>query len=321
MNKYSKVFLSTQELKEKRQELEEFYRSHVENLKFKTPEGYEVTASRLIVEEPKDYLVIIPGRGEIAHKFCEFFYSLYKLNIGAVVVFARGQATSTRVLPDRQKCHVEKFEDLAKDVTFILDQLKISNYKLLAFSLGCLISLDIIKNFDNKPVKASFIAPYIWPYFKMSKWLLKLFINTLGALPATRTMYTPHGSEYKKLKFAGNHHSHDEERFNYYHDYFEKHPSYTIGGPTFQFVREAMKKQLELIHSDFEFSMPVFVQSAGADMVVDTDEAEKFFLKHANDKNPPKFEIIENAYHDIINESDEFRIKSLSKALEFLFEN
>lgn len=36
------------------------------------------------------------------------------------------------------------------------------------------------------------------------------------------------------------------------------------------------------------------------------------------DKFKPRFEIIDNAYHDLINESDEFRIKSLANALEFL---
>lgn len=321
MKRIKDAFINTETLKKDREMLEKFYLSNVENLSFTNPEGYELTASRLIVDNPVESLVIIPGRGEIAHKFCELFYSLSKLKVAAVVIFARGQGSSTRVLPDRQKYHIEHFEDYAKDVTFVLDKLYIRDYNLLAFSLGGLISLDILKNQENKPKRVSLIAPYLWPYFNLKKPSLYFFISLLDALPFTRTMYTPHGSEYKKLEFEGNHHSHDPERFNYYHDYFEKHPVYTIGGPTFHFVKEAMKKQLELFKDKFEFTVPVFCQSAGDDKVVSTKEAQRFFEKHANDPVPPKFEVIENAYHDIINESDEFRIKSLTKALDFLFKN
>ncbi len=321
MKRIKDAFIKTDTLIKDRDELEKFYLSNVENLTFKNPEGYNITASRLIVENPIETVVIIPGRGEIAHKYCEFFYTLSKLNVSAIVVFARGQGSSTKVLPDKQKYHIEHFSDYAKDVTFILDKLNIKDYNLLAFSLGCLISLDIIKNFENKPKRVSLIAPYIWPYFKMSKFVLSSFIFLLGSLPITRTMYTPHGGEYKRLEFVGNHHSHNEERFTYYHDYYAKHPVYTTGGPTFKFVKEAMKKQLELFKSKFEFNIPIYCQSAGDDKVVSTPEAKRFFEKHSNDPVPPKFEIIDNAYHDIINENDEFRIKSLTKALEFLFKN
>ncbi|MBQ8477913.1 MAG: alpha/beta fold hydrolase, partial [Succinivibrio sp.] len=222
------------------------------------------------------------------------------------------------LLENRQKCHIEHFEDFAKDICFILDKLNITNYKLLAFSLGGLISLDIIKNMPNKPEKAALIAPYIWPYFKLNKTLLKLFVNTLGTLPYTKTMYTPHGKEYKKVPFEINHHSHNQVRYDNYHDYYAKHPAYTIGGPTFKFVKEALRKQLELIKGLFDFTIPVYVQAAGDDKVVSTKESQAYFLSHQHDTIPPKYEIIDNAYHDILNEDDQYRIKCLANALKFL---
>ena len=174
------------------------------------------------------------------------------------------------------------------------------------------------KNGYNKPSKAALIAPYVWPYFNLPKPFLMAFALSFGSIPFLRTAYTPHGKEYKRLEFIGNHHSHCEERFVAYHDYFAKHPELTIGGPTYQFVKEAMLKQIEIIDTDFEFAMPIYCQSAGCDKVVSTAVAEHFFEKHMQDKFKPRFEIIDNAYHDLINESDEFRIKSLANALEFL---
>ena len=76
----------------------------------------------------------------------------------------------------------------------------------------------------------------------------------------------------------------------------------------------------ELINSDFEFDIDIYCQSAGKDKVVSTPKAKEFFLKHKNDKCPPRFEIIDNCFHDLINESDEYRIDALAKALEFLFD-
>ena len=84
-------------------------------------------------------------------------------------------------------------------------------------------------------------------------------------------------------------------------------------------IRHIKNKQIELINSDFEFDIDIYCQSAGKDKVVSTPKAKEFFQKHMNDKCKPRFEIIENCFHDLINESDEYRIDALAKALEFLF--
>ena len=110
MKRIKDDFINTETLRKDREMLEKFYLSNVENLSFTNPEGYELTASRLIVDDPVESLVIIPGRGEIAHKYCELFYTLSKLKVACVVIFARGQGSSTRVLPDRQKYHIEHFK-------------------------------------------------------------------------------------------------------------------------------------------------------------------------------------------------------------------
>lgn len=318
MDKISEFFLTTQQLKEKRPELEEFYKEKVQQLNFNCADGYTITAAKMDVPGAVDNLVIIPGRGEIGHKFAEFLYTLYNLKISAVILFARGQGESSRLLKNRQKCHIDRFENFARDDCFILDSLGIRDYKLLAFSLGGLISLDIIKNQANKPSRVALIAPYIWPKFFLSSTLLKIFVYSLGSFYPFSTIYTPHGTSYKRIEFATNHHSHCQERFEAYHDYYALHPELTIGGPTFKFVKEAMRKQIELFESDFEFTIPVYCQSAGEDKVVDTKAAFDFFKKHANDACAPEFEIIEGAFHDIINETDKFRIPTLSKALKFL---
>ncbi|MGN0902142.1 MAG: alpha/beta fold hydrolase [Succinivibrio sp.] len=319
MNRYTKAFLNVESYVAKHDEIERLYRSSVEIINFTTPDGLTLVAARLNVENAKDKLVIIPGRGEIPHKFAEFFYTLSELKISAVVIFARGQYLSSRILKDKNKCHIDKFENFSKDISFVLDELKIRDYKLLAFSLGGLISLDIIVNGKNKPSRAALISPYLWPHFKLRKSVLKAVITFFGTMPGLRTMYTPHGSTYKRVPFEENNHAHCKERYNYYHDYFALHPNYTIGGPTFHFVKECLKKQLQLKAAKFEFPIPVYCQSSGDDQVVSTPDAQEFFELHKNDPIKPRFEIVDGAWHDVINETDNYRTPMMANALKFLF--
>ena len=57
---------------------------------------------------------------------------------------------------------------------------------------------------------------------------------------------------------------------------------------------------------------------SGADKVVSTDIAQKFFLKHLNDNKGMNLITVDNAYHDLLNEADQYRIQSLPQALNFL---
>lgn len=320
INTIEKAFLSSSEFVEKQALIEEFFDKNVEFIKVKIGRGrHFATAHRLKKENPEDTLVIIPGRGEIAHKYAELFYSLSKLNIDVIVVFARGQGQSSRYLKDTHKCHINCFSNFSKDILQVLNHLQVKKYKILSFSLGGLISLDIIKNWGFRPQKAALISPYIWPYFQMNRYLIMLIAYSLGSPPYLSTLYTPYGKEYKRVPFDTNHHSHCKERYEYYHDYYASHNELTIGCPTYGFVCECIKKQLELLNSSFSFKVPVYIQSSGDDKVVNTLMAKQFFDQHSIDRLAPKFEIIENAYHDILNESDEYRVKSLSKALAFLF--
>ena len=87
MNKYAKEFIDEKTLIKDKDKLEQFYIDNTEDLSFINNENLTLTATRLKVKDPVNSLVIIPGRGEIAHKFYEFFYTLYNLKIEAIVIF------------------------------------------------------------------------------------------------------------------------------------------------------------------------------------------------------------------------------------------
>lgn len=314
---FDNLLLNEQDLLKKQADIEDFFNHKIIKYSFMHPNGLTLTALEL-PGNPLNTLVIIPGRGEIGHKYAEFLFSLQSLNWRILILFCRGQGESTRLLADINRCHIDKFEYFRADVQFLLSKLGVKEYRLMAFSLGALISLDLIVNGDHIPKKAALLAPYVYPYFPLPKLVLRTLILGLGILPLSKISYTPHGGKYKRIPFADNNHSHSEIRYNLYHDYYAAHPELTIGGPTWGFLRQAYLTQMHLIHSNFKFKIPIMSILAGADKVVSSQVAFEFFKKHANDCLGTKIISIENAYHDLLNESDKYRIQSLPQALKFL---
>ncbi len=312
------VLTTAQELTASRSAIESFYCDILHH--HQLPRSPELTLSALELR-PVAYdttLVIIPGRAETEHKYAELLYSLQNWHCRILVLFVRGQGDSTRPLTGSPKCHIDDFNLYRNDVEFMLDALDVTSYRLMGFSLGGLICTDLYVNGQHKPQRLALMAPYFWPAFKLPEPVLKGFVLLMGSLPGFKLAYTPHGSEYQKIDFAQNIHSHSKIRYEFYHDYYAAHPDKALAGPTYAFVRQALLKQLELRHRRFEFTIPVFCATAGDDRVVSTPHCAALMQAHAHDQMPPQYVRVSGAYHDLLNESDDYRNPILSRALSFL---
>lgn len=297
--------------------IESFYAEHIKLCSITSPDGFKLCAA---LSEPGNWtrsLLILPGRGETAHKYAELFYSLRNKPLRVAVCFARGQGNSQRLLADPHRCHIRCFDELSEDIWTMLKALKFEKFGLLGFSLGGLIGLDFIRKAKLLPEKAAMLAPFLWPAMKISPALLYYVVNFLGALPVIREKYTPYGSEYKRIAFEENHHSHCKVRYEAYHDYYAKHPELNIGSPTWSFVREALRTQKMLCRAFTTLPVPFYCRCAGVDKVVSTARARQFFTSRKG--CPCDFGVIEDTYHDILNESDCYRTPALCGALNFLF--
>lgn len=269
-----------------------------------------------------DTLVIVPGRAENEHKYAELLYNLQDSNLRVVVCFVRGQGQSSNVIYGSTKCHVEYFANYRHDLETMLNYLNIgSNYKMLGFSLGGLISLDFcfFGTYPHKPKALGLISPFLGINYPFSPVPLYYLLKGLCFIRSFALAYTPHGKEYKRIPFEENYHSHSMVRYNIYHDYYADHPQQAIAGPSFNFVKCCLRAHLKLRSDKVKFTFPVICLSSELDKVVNTQDAQNFFAQHQNDPVPPRFEIIKGAFHDILNETDKFRNPTLAKALDFLF--
>ena len=267
-------------------------------------------------------LVIVPGRAETEHKYAELLYHLKDSGLRVLVCFVRGQGQSSMVLYDSNKCHVERFLHYRQDLENMLNYMDVGpNFKLMGFSLGGLISLEFCFNtsYPFKPQSVALIAPFLGITYPFPSKLLYPALKILCNIRAFALAYTPHGKEYVRTPFEENFHSHSPLRYNLYHDYYATHPQLALAGPTYKFVKCCMQAQLRLQKIKCSFNFPSLFLGAGADMVVSTKATKEFCQKHQEDPIPPRYELIPHAYHDILNETDNYRNPALSKALNFLF--
>ncbi len=315
---YQIALSSEADLSALQQQIEDFYERELLRHKLERTPAISLSVLEYRPERFDKTLVIIPGRAEIEHKYAELIYSLRVLPLRILIPFVRGQGSSSRVIPGSQKCHIDDFNIYRQDIEFMLTSLQVTDFLLLGFSMGGLISTDLYVNGSLLPRRMALIAPYFWPAYNLPEPILRVFVGIMGSLPLFNKLYTPHGSEYQKITFEENYHSHSRLRYELYHDYYASHPQLALAGPSYCFVRQSLLKQTELFHRRFDFSIPVFCAAAGEDKVVSSAHCAAFMQAHAHDSCPPIFTRISKAFHDILNECDEYRNPVLSRALSFL---
>lgn len=274
------------------------------------------------VEDSSNTLIIIAGSAETEYKYAELLYHLSSMQMRVIVCFVRGQGQSSRLLFNSAKCHIEHFASYYCDIDDILTFLDVGpNYKLMGFSLGGLISLHSYfkGRFPHKPSAMALIAPFLGVNYPISSCCLYYLLAPLCKFHSFAISYTPQGKEYKRLAFEENHHSHSTLRYERYHDYYAQNPQQALASPTYNFVKECLKAQHKLTAHKFKFNIPVICLCAGDDHVVSTPAAKAYFEKHKQDPIAPVFKIIPHAYHDILNEADNYRNPALKRALNFLY--
>lgn len=319
-------------LKENIEKIEDFYNESIKNHYIKISNPHIINEKGQLLNEKEAYLhaieyanneynktlVIIPGRAECAHKYAELLYNLREEKLRILILFVRGQGSSFRTIKNSKKCYINDFKVYREDLLTFFAHFKITDYYLLSFSMGGLLSLDFILNEKYKPIRFVSLAPYLYPYFKLPSFLLNFVIFTLSHIPWTKLSYTPHGSQYKMVPFAENHHTHSEYRYKIYHAFYKLHPELTQNGPCFAFVWAALKIQRKLFNKNNKLPCEAWLFSAGDDKVVSTKFIKKFYLLHKNDPYNLYYSNIEHAFHDFLNEADNIRQSSLKKALNFL---
>jgi lysophospholipase len=262
-------------------------------------------------ETAKGSVVMLGGRKEFIEKHAETIDELNRRNFDVYTIDWRGQGLSSRLLQNRHKGHVEKFDDYIADLACFMNDIvepaAASPVIILAHSMGGHITLRFLHDFPDAVKKAVLTSPMVdilAPNFP--KWLIR-FAADLAFKTGFGDAYSAGSGDYSAagINFEGNPLTSDPIRFMDEHRAIAGNPDLAIGGVTYGWLKAAFDS-IEIL-ADPEYAgrieTPVLILSAERDRIV-SQTAQKEICRAMK---RGVFASIPGAYHEILKEKDEIR--------------
>jgi lysophospholipase len=280
-----------------------------------TSDGFHLRAMSVRVSNARGTVVILGGRADFIERYFETARDLMGKGYCVASVDLRGQGGSQRLTENRQRGHVNHFEEYDEDIRAFMTQVVLPDcpppYYVLAHSTGGHIILRLIRT-RNWFKKCVLVAPLIdlnygaWPV-SITRILTSLAMAVRlhwAYLPGRR--HTPFG----RNDFVGNPLTSDQKRWNRDSAVLEAAPKLGTGGPTFGWLSAAIDSisTLRAMKSQKGLKCPVLIVAAGLDSVVDNEATRRFAERVAG----VSLIFIREALHEILLERDEIRQQLLA---------
>jgi len=281
-------------------------------------------------------IVISSGRTESFIKYKEVVYDLWHAGYSVYVLDHRGQGFSGRILRPasegtsseakravREIGHVERFEDYVEDLKTFIDRVVKPdgnrNLALLAHSMGGTIASLYLQEHSRDFVAAVLMSPMhepnISPLPRRQCWIFKIRPVPLEAPVLGKGPFVDNDDFNPDRDMTSS-----RIRFEILvRGEFRRHPEVRLGGPSRKWAYEACEAAARAREEAGRIESPVLVLQAGEDNVVEPKGQEQF-CKKMNETNPGSCQItrIRGAHHEMLIETDEYRNRVLSMALEFI---
>lgn len=273
------------------------------------------------------WIVISPGRIEAALKYQELIFDFAAQGFSVAVIDHRGQGLSDRLTSQPQQGHIDKFQHYIQDFDLWLQQLKPfigeSPCHLFAHSMGGTIATLYLAECGLKQPAVSFCtavlsAPMMDIYTDplpspLGKSLVRSVAWLDKAVQPSQPNYAPGMTDFNPLPFHDNQLTHSKQRYQWFLDLYRSHPHIQLGGPTWQWLNEAIKAMKSLPKAASSIQLPVLVLQATQDRIVKPEAQFKFASQLCHKKS--SLVRIEGAFHEIFMEQDTIR----HLALEHIF--
>jgi lysophospholipase len=256
---------------------------------------------------PRGSVVLIHGRAEFIEKYAmEVVGELLGKGFAVYALDVRGQGLSSRMLPDRDKGHIDDFSTYVADLKLFLETIVAPQAPrpllLLSHSTGGNIALRFLGGEGCGDFAA---AAFCSPMTGLPQaWLARTILAITRPLPSLDTRYAPTTGPYDPARhpFSGNNLTHDERRYQFTADWFAADPRLQLGGPTIGWVRQAYRSFDVLDSPGYleRIALPVLVVSAGEDTVVDTATHKRAVARIPGAEHVT----VEGARHEILMETD-----------------
>ncbi len=273
-------------------------------------------------------ILLVSGRMESYIKYQELAYELFQQGYSVYLYDHRGQGFSGRMLSDPHKGYVVDFNDYVADLKLFRDQVVQADQPnrlfLLSHSMGGAIAAHYLQQYPHDIHAAVLASPMfgidlgLLPNW-LARWVTGL-LEWLTQLLGIESPYAPSQGPYDPLPFADNELTHDEQRYAQFRAVYQHYPEVQLGGPTARWVNLAIPFAEQAIQAGQQIHTPLLLLQAGADQVVSNEEQLAFCEQMRQGGHPcagGQPVVIAEARHELLNESDEFRIPALNATLRF----
>lgn len=269
--------------------------------------------------------LVLPGYGEFIEKYHETVGELLERGWSVFVLDWYGQGLSTRALANRQKVHVADFRrhlsDLHKLAESALPPHGQMPRLLLAHSMGGHLALRYMFEHPRAFDLAVLSSPMVdLDYGGMPRWLARLIAEAACALGFGRA-YSFGAGDYDpaRVRFQGNKLTHDRRRFFDQHAWIARRPKLAAGGPTFAWVRAALRSIRATERRGFArgIHVPVLVMAAEQERIVSVAATQRL----VRDMPRAAYVGLADARHELLMESDARRALFWQFVDRFLADN
>lgn len=273
--------------------------------------------------------VFFQGRTEFIEKYYEPIGRFIDLGFSAAAIDWRGQGLSDRPLFDRRKGYVADFADFQNDVDALLAHLAAVEapkpWVLVGHSMGGAISArtlmrqdpalggDLVSGGAAAPFEAAVLsAPMLGIHGVVNGGPIARAIAGMAVILGMGERYTL-GCDRKTAAehgFDGNVLTTDRERFARMAALTTTHDGVTLGGPTWRWLREALRETARLRPS----STPTLIAIGDADRVVSINSSERYVNAASN----AQMVVLSGAKHEPFIETDAIQERLWTAIISFL---
>jgi lysophospholipase len=304
---------------------------------FKGVDDIRINYTAFINTQYQECLVLVTGRSESYLKYQELAFDLHHQGYNLFILDHRGQGLSERLLKDKHKGFVKRFDDYAHDLKQFIREV-VTQYctnnstksatplpHLLAHSMGGAIAIRMMQLYPNSIKSAVLSSPMIAVNNgSIPNWLAKAIIYTADKLNSwfsDEANYFIGQTGFSKTPFTENELSHSAIRYQVFVDVYQQHKQIQLGGVTAHWLKEAIIANKHIFADIHKLATPIIVMQSGNDTIV-SNTAQNAFCQQLHHKdsalNPhSKPFIFKGAFHELMFEKDEYRTPAIKKSLDW----
>lgn len=273
----------------------------------RTSDGVRIRAAHWL-EGAKGTVLLFPGRTEYVEKYGPAAREFAERGYAMATVDWRGQGIADRLIDERAPGHVGLFSDYQLDVAAFLDFVRAEKlpepYFVIGHSMGGCIGLRAI--YDGLPVRAVTFSAPMWgikmhPLLRPVAWTLSTVAPVIGMgdrlVPSTSPM-----TYVLEAPFEDNFLTRDRGMFEFMQRQLTTHPDLAIGGPTLQWLREALRETRALARRPSP-GLPCLTVLGSEERIVNAPAIHERMGRWPG----AEFDLVGNAEHELMMENPVIR--------------